>query len=132
MNFLTRVALGGAMLAQAAGDVAKGGADIYDLAKDFGVPAAIVMFVLSEGRQRETRFEKRIAANEAFARKQLVQLFEIANEEVKKNTHVLSQLTALLAKNGVMITPPTPRKGKKLSDAAIAELPDDLPQGESL
>ena len=38
------------MLAQAAGEI-KGGTDIYALAKDFGVPAAIIMFVLAEGRQ---------------------------------------------------------------------------------
>lgn len=130
MNFIARLFLGGTMLAQAAGGVASGGTDIYALAKDFGVPAAIIMFVLTDGRQRETRFEKRIASNELFARKQLVELFQIANDEVRKNTHVLSQLTALLAKNGVTINTDTPpaKRPRRQSDPAIAELPDDLPR----
>lgn len=130
VNFIARLVLGGTMLAQAAGGVANGGTDIYALAKDFGVPAAIIMFVLTDGRQRETRFEKRIASNELFARKQLVELFQIANDEVRKNTHVLSQLTALMAKQGVTINTDTPpaRKTRRQSDPAIAELPDDLPR----
>jgi hypothetical protein len=124
--FFSRWIVGGALLAQAAGDLGKG-ADIYALAKDFGVPAAIVMFVLSEGRQREARFEKRIASNELFARKQLVELFQLANDEVCKNTHVLSQLTSVLAQHGVEINTdfPTGRRSRKRSDPAIAELPED-------
>lgn len=126
---IARVFLSGSLLAQAISDVGKG-ADIYALAKDFGVPAAIVMFVLSEGRQREARFEKRIASNELFARKQLVELFQLANEEVHKNTHVISQLVALLASQGVKINTdfPPQRKSRRQSDPAIAELPDDLPK----
>lgn len=119
MNTVFRLILGSTMLAQAAGEI-KGGADIYALAKDFGVPAAIIMFVLSEGRQRETRFEKRIAANELFARKQLVELFKMANAEIRKNTAVLNRLASVMSKHGVTID---------FDDGpAEAEIPDDLPE----
>ena len=107
------------MLAQAAGEI-KGGTDIYALAKDFGVPAAIIMFVLAEGRQREARFEKRIASNELFARKQLVELFKMANTEIRKNTAVLNRLASVMSKHGVTI---------EFDDGpAVAEIPDDLPE----
>lgn len=114
-QFFSWVFLGTTLLAQAA---APGGETIYAIAKDFGVPAAIVLFVLVEGNKREKRFESRIASNEKFSRTQLVELFKMANAEIRKNTAVLNRLATVLAKHGVTI---------EIEDAATIEIP--LPPG---
>lgn len=131
MQLISRVVLGATLLAQTGAD--GGGIDVYAIAKDFGVPAAIVLFVLTEGRQRESRFEKRIAENEKFTRGQLVALWERSNEELRRSTRVMSQLSSIFSRHDIKIIsddPATPQRSKKrTSDVAIAEIPDDESEG---
>lgn len=129
VQLISRFVLGATLLAQA-GTESKG-IDVYAIAKDFGVPAAIVLFVLTEGRQRETRFEKRIAENERFARNQLVTLFERSNEEIRRNTKVFGQLCSILNRHGVSIpqedsaiAPPRGTK-RKTSDFSMPVIDDN-------
>lgn len=119
MDFAVRLFLGATMLAQAA-EVAGGasGWSLYSVAKDFGVPAAIVMFVLVEGNKREKRFETRIASMEKFSRTQLVELFKMANSEIRKNTAVLSRLASVLSRHGLTI---------EIEEPAVAEIPEEEP-----
>lgn len=114
MRFSAAIILSTTLMAQAA-DSARTGT-LYDVAKDFGVPASIVIYVVVEGNKREKRFETWIAANEKFARTQLVELWRIANAEIRKNTAVLQKLATVLSRHGVTI---------EFDDAAEAEVPDE-------